>query len=290
MRDPSLPPDDIAGSGDQSRRPGPVPGGRRPSGGPYQGPAGAYRSPVERPIPDPWRPAGALSSADRPPEGRLPYEAPDVPEGRGPLDPQDADKARPDDKAPWGGRHSIRRKGHAPRSFVRKLVEWVLVIGGGIVIALVIEAFLIQAFWIPSPSMVPTLEVGDRVLVNKLSYRFGDVGHGDVVVFDRPESVTGDEGIKQLIKRVVAVGGDTIEARNGLLYLNGERVDESGYLPAGTVTDDLPPTEIPEGQVFVMGDNRGDSQDSRSFGPISEDSIVGRAFVKVLPLSDIGWL
>ena len=95
---------------------------------------------------------------------------------------------------------------------------------------------------------------------------------------------------KQLIKRVVAVGGDTIEARNGLLYLNGERVDESGYLPAGTVTDDLPPTEIPEGQVFVMGDNRGDSQDSRSFGPISEDSIVGRAFVKVLPLSDIGWL
>jgi signal peptidase I len=166
----------------------------------------------------------------------------------------------------------------------------VAVIGGGIVIALVIEAFFIQAFWIPSPSMVPTLQVGDRVLVNKLSYRFGEVHRGDVVVFERPEGVGGDESIKDLIKRVIAVGGDTVEARNGLVYVNGDRVDESGYLEPGTPTDNLPPTEVPEGHVFVMGDNRTNSQDSREFGTIDEDTIVGRAFIRVLPLSNIGWL
>jgi signal peptidase I len=293
VRDPSLPPYDIAGNGDSSRRSGPVPGGRRPIGGPYQGPAGAYRRPAERPVPDAWRPAGALSNADEPPVGRLPYEAPDAPPRGGALDPQDDegdDTGPDDDKAPKGGRHSRRaRKGKGPRSPARTIIEWVLVIGGGIAIALIIEAVFIQAFWIPSASMVPTLEVDDRVLVNKLSYRLHDVNHGDVVVFERPASVTGDESIKDLIKRVIAVGGDTIEARNGFVYLNGERLDED-YLPEGTVTDELPPTEVPEGEVFVMGDNRGDSQDSRKFGPIPEDAIIGRAFIKVLPLHDIGWL
>jgi signal peptidase I len=162
---------------------------------------------------------------------------------------------------------------------------------GGILIALVVEAFLVQAFWIPSPSMVPTLEVGDRVLVNKLSYKLHDVHRGDVVVFSRPKAaeVTGDDKIKDLIKRVIAVGGDTIEAREGQVYVNDELIEEP-YLPPDTRTDNLPRTNVPEGQVFVMGDNRTDSQDSRIFGAIDEDTIVGRAFVKVLPLTDLGWL
>jgi signal peptidase I len=139
--------------------------------------------------------------------------------------------------------------------------------------------------------MEPTLGVNDRVLVNKLSYRLHDVHRGDVVVFERPETTEGpDDGIEDLIKRVIAVGGDTIEARNGLVYVNGDRVDESDYLVSGTPTDDLPATEVPEGHVFVMGDNRTNSQDSRRFGPIPEDTIVGRAFIRVLPLGDIGWL
>jgi signal peptidase I len=201
------------------------------------------------------------------------------------------------DEGPGEAKHRAGRHGRAARkakkrrSPLRSILEWAGVIGGGIVIALVIEAFLVQAFWIPSPSMDPTLEVGDRVLVNKLSYRLHDVHRGDVVVFERPDTAEGpDDGIEDLIKRVIAVGGDTIEARNGLVYVNGERVDESDYLVSGTPTDGLPLTEVPEGHVFVMGDNRTNSQDSRRFGPVPEDTIVGRAFIRVLPLGDIGWL
>ena len=177
------------------------------------------------------------------------------------------------------------------RSLYRTILEWAAVIAGGIVIALVVEAFLVQAFWIPSPSMVPTLEVGDRVLVNKLAYKLHDVHRGDVVVFERPpEARNGsDSEIKDLIKRVVAVGGDTLEGRDGRVYVNGELIEEP-YLEPGTRTEGLPLQTIPEGQVFVMGDNRENSEDSRIFGPIDEDTIVGRAFVKVLPITDLGWL
>ena len=176
------------------------------------------------------------------------------------------------------------------RSLRRTVLEWAAVILGGIVIALVVEAFLVQAFWIPSPSMVPTLEVGDRVLVNKLSYKLHPVHRGDVVVFSRPKAVEGGgENIKDLIKRVIAVGGDTIEAREGQVYVNGRLIDEP-YLPNGTRTDSLPLQTVPKDRVFMMGDNRSDSQDSRVFGPIPTNTIVGRAFVKVLPLTDVGWL
>ena len=157
------------------------------------------------------------------------------------------------------------------RRWRRTILEWLGVIGGGIAIALLVEAFLIQAFWIPSPSMEPTLDVGDRVLVNKLSYKFHEVNRGDVVVFERPPGAsTGQNGeIKDLIKRVIAVGGDTVEAKEGEVFVNGERIDEN-YLEPGTSTDN--------------------SEDSRIFGPIDEDAIVGRAFIRVLPITDIGWL
>jgi signal peptidase I len=180
---------------------------------------------------------------------------------------------------------------HPGHSLGRTVLEWLAVIACGVLIALTAQAFLVQAFWIPSESMVPTLEVGDRVLVNKLAYKAHDVNHGDLIVFERPREAAqaGQDDIKDLIKRVIAVGGDTVESRDGLVYVNGERIEEP-YLVEGTPTDRLPLTEVPDGQVFVMGDNRTNSEDSRDFGPIDEDTIVGRAVVKVLPLSDIGWL
>ena len=151
--------------------------------------------------------------------------------------------------------------------------------------ALVVKTFLIQAFYIPSESMFPTLTEDDRVLVNKLSYRLHEVNRGDLVVFERPPAEP-DSDVKDLIKRVVAVEGETIEERDGVLYVDGEPLDEP-YLQPGVESNDLTQVVVPPDHVFVMGDNRGSSRDSRFFGPIEEDLIVGRAFVKVWPLPDL---
>ncbi len=176
---------------------------------------------------------------------------------------------------------------HLSRS-TRSAIEWVAVIVGALVVALLVKTFLIQAFYIPSESMVPTLEVGDRVLVNKLSYEFGHVHRGDVVVFDRPGG-PGADGISELIKRVVALPGETVEGHDNQVYVNGKPLDES-YLPEGAFTSDFPPEVIPAGHIWVMGDNRAASDDSRRFKSIPEDTIVGRAFVIIWPLSDLSTL
>jgi signal peptidase I len=182
-------------------------------------------------------------------------------------------------------------EGKPRRRWRRTILEWLGVIGGGVVIALLVEAFLIQAFWIPSESMEPTLHVGDRVLVNKLSYELHDVNRGDVVVFERPPvtSTQEDGEIKDLIKRVIAIEGDTIEGRDGSVFVNGDRLEED-YLEPDTPTTNLERETIKPDHVFVMGDNRTNSEDSRAFGQVPEDDIVGRAFLRVLPITDIGWL
>jgi signal peptidase I len=176
----------------------------------------------------------------------------------------------------------------APRSNAKSILEWVGVIVGALLVALLIKTFLLQAFYIPSRSMEPTLRIGDRVLVNKLSYKVHDINRGDIVVFERPKDEPPD-AIKDLIKRVIGLPGETVSTQNGQVYIDGRPLDEP-YLPAGTVTDNLPPTKVPEDEVFVMGDNRGDSRDSRYFGPIDEGLIVGRAFVRIWPVTHLGFL
>ena len=176
--------------------------------------------------------------------------------------------------------------------------------------ALLIKTFLLQAFYIPSASMEPTLRAGDRVLVEKLSYRFGNPEQGDVVVFEKDVAVPvpedgsfiediGDgirslfgfptEGTQDFIKRVMAVSGDTIEGRDGIVYVNGQAVEEP-YLPDGTATGDFPLYTVPQGEIFVMGDNRGNSDDSRGFGGVPADDVVGRAFVLIWPPADMSGL
>jgi signal peptidase I len=168
---------------------------------------------------------------------------------------------------------------------VKAMVEWVAIIVGALVVALVIKATLIQAFYIPSESMVPTLHVGDRVLVNKLSYRVHDVNRGDIVVFERPEGES-DPRIKDLIKRVIGLPGETIEARDGRVLINDSFLNEP-YLPEGTTTANLPRQLVPPDHYFVMGDNRSNSRDSRVFRAIPEDLLVGRAFIRVWPAVDL---
>ena len=156
-------------------------------------------------------------------------------------------------------------------------------------LALVIKTFLFQAFYIPSESMEPTLKPGDRVLVNKLSYRFHPIHRGDIVVFKTPPSEASDPTIKDLIKRVIGLPGDKIEERGNNVYINDRLLNEP-YLPPGTPTTSLPPRIVPPGQYFVMGDNRTNSKDSRFIGTIPRSLIVGRAFVRVWPLSSVGLL
>jgi len=170
----------------------------------------------------------------------------------------------------------------------RSAIEWVAVIVGALVVALVVKTFLIQAFYIPSESMVPTLEVGDRVLVNKLSYTTGDIDRGDIVVFARPGG-PGSDGIEDLIKRVVALPGETVEGRGGQVFIDGRPLAEP-YLPDAVETSVFPPYVVPEDHVWLMGDNRGASDDSRRFKAVPTDDIVGRAFVVIWPFTQLGTL
>jgi signal peptidase I len=172
---------------------------------------------------------------------------------------------------------------------VRTMREWVVVIIGALAIALIARAFLVASFFIPSESMVPTLKVGERVLVNKAAYRAHDVRLGDVVVFSRPPGLAADENIKDLVKRVIGLPGDTVELRDDHVVVNGRLLDEP-YLVPGTVTlaKTLGSTMVvAEDEVLVLGDNREGSKDSRFFGPIKINTIVGRAIVVYWPANGV---
>ncbi len=157
------------------------------------------------------------------------------------------------------------------------LVSFVLVFG-------FVRPVVAQSNYIGSESMVPTLEVWDRVLINKLAYDFGgEPERGDIVLF---ESVGGGED--PLIKRVVGLPGDTIEVRGGVLFVNGEPRNEPYTNDRSLAQAAYGPTKVPKGHVFCMGDNRGNSKDSRVFGPVPKENIIGKAFVRFWPLDRIG--
>lgn len=184
-------------------------------------------------------------------------------------------------------------KAKKERSRRRKLLEWPILIAVSLLAAFLVRTFVLQTFWIPSGSMEETLQIKDRVLVNKLSYRFGDIGRGDVVVFERPPSLNVDED--DLIKRVIGIPGDKLQIKDGKVVVNGEPQNEEYIDPAcnGVTqpTDRLgeKPVTVPDGDIFVMGDNRCQSYDSRFFGPIDEDLVVGRAMAVIWPLGHWNW-
>jgi len=157
-----------------------------------------------------------------------------------------------------------------------------------VVLWFIIRAFLFLSFYIPSPSMNPALKPGDRVLVSKLSYRLHDINRGDIVVFKRPPHIQAAPEVHDLVKRVIGLPGDTVEARSGHVLVNGRELKEP-YVK-GQTTDDFAATRIPAGKYWVMGDNRAVSEDSRFFGPIPDNLVVGRVFFQVWPVSHLGFL
>ena len=177
----------------------------------------------------------------------------------------------------------------------KSILEWVVVIVGAVGLALLIKAFLFQAYYIPSPSMNPTLFEGDRILVNKLSYKLHSVNRGDLIVFDTPEA----SGEDDLIKRVIGLPGEFVNVEEERIEIDGGLLLEP-YLPLSSNIKSFAtpvncvnrPNEnygcrIPDDHVFVMGDNRSNSRDSRFFGPVPIEDVKGRAFIRVWPIGDI---
>jgi len=167
----------------------------------------------------------------------------------------------------------------------RWVIEVVVIVAAAFVLALLVQQFIVKPFAIPSPSMEPTLVEGDRVLVNRLVYHFHPPHRGDVIVFHPP----GRPGSDPFIKRVIAVAGDTVSVQDGVLYLNGVAQDEP-YIKEYPIEGDYPETAIRTGYVWAMGDNRNNSGDSRVFGPVTLDAIMGEAFAVYWPLGRAGGL
>jgi signal peptidase I len=179
----------------------------------------------------------------------------------------------------------------------RAAIEWGIIIAAVVLCTILLRTFVIQSFYIPSASMSPTLQVGNRIVVDKLSYHLHSVNRGDIVVFARPPLE--DQEYADLVKRVIGLPGETISSKNCAVYINGKLLDEP-WLPksSSSCTRGLPgdpypqydlpgPVHIPAGEYYVMGDNRTDSEDSRYFGPIPASLIVGRAVAVVWPFSQI---
>ncbi|MFO7300441.1 MAG: signal peptidase I [Actinomycetes bacterium] len=176
-----------------------------------------------------------------------------------------------------------------------------------LVIAILIKTFLFQPFYIPSESMLPTIHINDRVMVNKLTTRFGEPDRFDIVVFTDPAAPELEESFfesvrravleaigisvhqEDLIKRVIGLPGETLEIRGNRVHIDGVPLEEP-YLPPGVTMPDFGPVTLGPDEVFLMGDNRNFSMDSRVFGPVPVDDLIGEAFMIIWPPSRVGGL
>jgi signal peptidase I len=191
------------------------------------------------------------------------------------------------------------------------LIELVTIVAVALGLALGIQAFLVKPFRIPSESMAPTLEIGQRVLVDRLTKNFGDYGRGDVLVFKPPAGAdnnntcgiqhsarsacpepTEERSETNFIKRVVGVEGDRLSVRAGRVYINGRPLREpyARFDEACEICNLPEDITIPEDHYFMMGDNRGASADSREWGPVPDDWVIGQAFATYWPPGKIGTL
>lgn len=170
------------------------------------------------------------------------------------------------------------------------VLEWVAIIVIALVVSMLMRTFVVQTFFIPSGSMEPTLQIGDRIIVSKLSVELGTINRGDILVFKSPPSEhCGGTPVTDLVKRVIGLPGDTLTSIGNTIYVNGKALKETWphiepLLPAiGKVV-------VPANHYFMMGDNHPDSCDSRYWGSVPKSDVIGKVFLRVWPLGRFGFL
>lgn len=171
----------------------------------------------------------------------------------------------------------------------RALIEWTAIIVVAVLVSFLLRTFAFQTFFIPSGSMEPTLQIGDRIIVNKLSVAWGTINIGDVVVFKAPPAEDCGEPVTDLVKRVIGVPGDTLTSRGNTIYVNGVALQEK-WPHTEPLGEPITKITLKPNMYFMMGDNHSDSCDSRMWGPVPRTDIIGKAFLRIWPLSRIGFL
>lgn len=177
------------------------------------------------------------------------------------------------------------------RSSKKSFVEWVIVLIAAVLVSFTIRTYVLQTFLIPSRSMDPTLYPGNRILVNKLSVDFGTINIGDIVVFKAPPNVANicNDPVTDLVKRVIGVPGDVLYTQGNTIYVNGKKLHQKWSIFRTMGPNAVKKMTVPAGQYFMMGDNHANSCDSRLWGTVPRSDIIGKAFLKIWPLSEWHW-
>lgn len=181
------------------------------------------------------------------------------------------------DRIPKPAQYSLKQ-------FGRDLVE---VVVPAVILFLIIHTFFMEARYVPSPSMVPTIEVQDRFLSNKTAYWFNPPKRFEIIVF-KPPATAGSKD--DFVKRIIGLPGEKIQVQKGVVYINDQPLDEPFISADRVARMDSGPWLVPEGQLFVMGDNRNNSQDSRYWGTVPIENIKGKAWLRFWPINRMGWV
>ena len=172
---------------------------------------------------------------------------------------------------------------------LRLVTEWIIILIVALTISFLMRAYVVQTFYIPSGSMEPTLQIGDRIIVSKLSSELGTIHRGDILVFRAPPAEHCGEPVTDLVKRVIGLPGDQLTSKGNTIYVNGSALRETWthYEPLGPAIGHV---SVPANSYFMMGDNHPDSCDSRMWGSVPKSDIIGKVFLRIWPLSRFGTL
>ena len=173
----------------------------------------------------------------------------------------------------------------------RVIVEWFVILVAAVLISVLVRTFVFETYFVPSDSMYPTLHVGDRIIVDKLSVDLGTINTGDIVVFKAPAAVAKDcnDNVADLVKRVIGVPGDVLTSKGNTIYINGKALKEK-WLHTEPLGGAIGHVHLKAGQYFMVGDHHFNSCDSRMWGIVPRSSIIGKVFLRIWPLSRFTWI